>query len=80
MPANDKVVHKGKVYYSVGATARMLSTTATKVREMMGRGDLEWAQLRASGRILITADSIVAQKNVWVDKEDGRQPRSRRHR
>ena len=62
MPPNDKVVHKGKVYYSVGATARMLSTTATKVRELMGRGDLDWTQLRLNGRIVITAESIVAYK------------------
>lgn len=62
MPANDKVSYKGKVYYSVGATARMLSTSATKIREMMGRGDLESAQLRVNGRILIPAESIVAYK------------------
>ena len=60
MPANDKVVHKGKVYYSVGATARLLATSATRVRQMMGRGDLEWTQLRVNGRILVPAESIVA--------------------
>ena len=37
----------------------MLSTTARKVREMMGRGDLEWTQLRINGRLLIPVESIV---------------------
>ncbi len=41
MKASDKVVHNGTVYYSVRATARLLSTTANKVKEIMGRGDLE---------------------------------------
>jgi hypothetical protein len=75
MPANDmpklltatisparKVIHNGKVYYGVGAAARMLSTSATKIKEMMDRGDLEWTQLRVNGRILISAESIVACK------------------
>jgi hypothetical protein len=63
MSANKKVIHGGKTYYSVGATARILSTTANKVREMMGRGDLEWTQFRVNGRLLITAESIVGYKN-----------------
>ncbi len=62
MPKYDKVIHNEKAYYSVGATARMLSTTATKIREIMGRGELEWTQLRVNGRIVISAESIVAYK------------------
>jgi hypothetical protein len=59
MRAGDRVVHEGKAYYSIGAAARFLSTTPTKVREIMGRGDLEWMQLRINGRQLISAESIV---------------------
>jgi hypothetical protein len=33
------IVHEGRLYYSVGEIARSLSTTATKVRQMMGCGD-----------------------------------------
>lgn len=62
MSANKKVIHKGKTYYSVGETARILSTTAIKVKEMMGRGDLEWTQFRVNGRLFITAESIVGYK------------------
>lgn len=42
--------------YSVGGAARYLGTTATKVRQMMGNGPLEWVQLRTNGRLLITAE------------------------
>lgn len=62
MAGKEKVIHKGQAYYSVGATARMLSTSSKKVWEMMGTGDLEATQLRVNGRILITAESIVAYK------------------
>ncbi len=33
----------------------------------MGRGDLEWTQLRINGRILIPAESIVGYKK----RQDG---------
>jgi len=59
---SGRVIHKGKAYYSVGEAARMFGTTATKVRGMMGRGDVEWTQLRVNGRLLIPAESIVAYK------------------
>lgn len=61
MLVKNQVIHEGKIYYTVAATARMLSTTTTKVRQMMGTGDLEWTQLRVNGRILITAESIVGR-------------------
>ena len=70
MPVNRRIVHEGKAYYSVGATARVLSTTARKVREMMGRGDLEWTQLRINKRLLIPVESIVG----YIKRRDG-QPR-----
>lgn len=57
-----KITHKGRAYYSVGDAAKYLGTTATKVREMMGNGSLEWAQLRTNGRLLITAESLAKRK------------------
>jgi hypothetical protein len=58
--APKKIIHKGKAYYAVGATALILSTTPKRVKEMMGSGDLKWTQLRVNGRLYISADSIVA--------------------
>lgn len=58
-PARGKVIHKGRAYYPVSAAARLLSTSAPKIRELMGSGDLKWTQLRVGGRIMIPAESIV---------------------
>ena len=60
MKARDKVVHNGTLYYSVGATARLLGTTKAKVNEMMGRGELKWMQFKINGPLFITATSIAA--------------------
>jgi len=57
-----KIIHKGCAYYSVGDAAKYLGTTATKVRQMMGDGSLEWAQLRTNGRLLITAESLAKKQ------------------
>lgn len=61
-PAVGKVIHKGRAYYPVNVAARLLGTTASKVRELMARGDLEWTQLRTNGRLMVTAESLVAYK------------------
>jgi hypothetical protein len=66
-PTNKKIVHEGRTYYSVGATARILSTTPKKVKEMMGRGDLEWTQFRDNGPLFVTADSIVGYQKRQQD-------------
>ena len=60
MKASDKIVKNGTVNYSVRATARLLSTTANKIKEMMGRGDLEWTQFELNGKLFVTATSIAA--------------------
>ena len=58
-----KIIHEGRAWYTVPAAARMLSTTAPKVRELMGAGELEWAQApRRNGPIIVSADSIVGRK------------------
>lgn len=60
MPAKGKINHQRKAWLSVAATARQLGTTTAKVRELMGRGELAWAQPRAKGKLYISAESIVA--------------------
>ena len=42
MAKHDRIVRDGKVFYSVPETARMLKTSANKVRDYMGDGSLEW--------------------------------------
>jgi hypothetical protein len=57
-----KISHKGKLYYDVVSTARLLRTTAVKVRHLMGEGELEWTQLRHGGRLVVRAESIAGYK------------------
>jgi hypothetical protein len=58
----QKITHKGKLYYDVVSTARLLRTTAAKVRHLMGEGELEWTQLRRGGKLVIRAESIAGYK------------------
>ena len=60
MRASDTRVQNGKLYYSVRAAARELSVTANKLREMMGRGDLELTQFGVNGPLWIAVESIVS--------------------
>lgn len=59
-----KKLHKGNVYYDVASAARILRTTAIKVRHLMSEGKLEWTQIRVGGRLLVPAESIVAYKRA----------------
>jgi hypothetical protein len=60
MPVKGKINHQKKAWLNVAATARQLSTTTAKVRELMGRGNLTWTQPRANGKLYVSAESIVA--------------------
>ena len=62
MAAHDRVVRDGKTYYSVPEAARMLKTTANKIRDHMGSGNLVWTQFRTNGRLYISAESLVELK------------------
>lgn len=57
-----KILHEGKVYYSVPDAARYLGTTATKVRQIM-IAKLDWTQARVGGKLIVSAESLVAYKN-----------------
>lgn len=60
--AIKKIMHEGKVYYSVPDAARYLGTTATKIRQIM-IAKLEWTQARVNGKLIVSADSLLAYKN-----------------
>lgn len=63
------VTHAGKAYYTVAAAARLLGTTTPKIREMMGRGELEWTQLRVNGRLRIPAEGIIAYQRLQAQSK-----------
>jgi len=52
--------HAGKIYYTVGGAAKVLRTNAFKVKELMVKGELEWENFRANGRLYISETSIIA--------------------
>ena len=63
-----KVVHDGRIFYTVNDAARMLGTSVTKVRELMGSGKLEWTQFKVNGKLFVSGDSLVKFKNEWPSK------------
>lgn len=56
----NQLVHDGKLYYSVAATARMLGTTSPKLKKVIISEGLDWANFRVNGPIWISAESIIA--------------------
>jgi hypothetical protein len=63
---NYKVTHNGKTYFTVSAPAKMLLTTANKVRDLMGSGELEWTQFRVNGQLMILADSVISYRKRMI--------------
>jgi hypothetical protein len=60
MRVERKIVHEGRVWYSVPAAARLLHTRTAKVREIMGKGEVDWTQLKTDGKLLVAVDSILS--------------------
>jgi len=58
MAAKTQIVHEGKIYYSVSATARLLGTTTTKLKQIIAVEGFEWQNFRVNGPIWIGAESI----------------------
>ncbi len=58
MAARSQVIHNGKLYYSMTASARLLGTTVSKLRQAMIPEGLEWTNIRVNGPIWISADSL----------------------
>jgi len=66
-----KILHDGKVFYTVPDAARYLGTNATKVRQLIGAGEMEMDQIRTNGKLLVTAESLVAYKGRQQEKKSG---------
>jgi hypothetical protein len=67
---NGTIEHNGQSWLKIPAAAKVLGTTPTKVREAMGRGDLEWAQKRSGGKLIISTQSLLEyEKRLKSAKE-----------
>ena len=58
MPISKRVNQDGKLWYSTSFAARQLHTSVPRVRELMGRGTLEWCQKRRSKALLVSVESV----------------------
>jgi hypothetical protein len=67
--ARSKVVHAEKTYFTVGATARLLSTNTSKVKQLMSDGSLEWLNLRVNGALYISEASILAYQRKQLERK-----------
>jgi hypothetical protein len=59
MRVERKIIHEGRVWYTVPGAARFLHTATARVREIMGEGQVEWIQLRTDGKLLISVESLL---------------------
>jgi hypothetical protein len=67
-----KYVKSGKTYYSVGDAAKLLQTSAPKIRELMGNGILEWTQTRVNGRLVVEAQSILRHRQRKIEHRNSK--------
>jgi len=59
MRVERKIIHEGRVWYTVPGAARFLHTATARVREIMGEGQVEWIQLKTDGKLLISVESLL---------------------
>ena len=69
MPANDKMNHEGRAYYSVAATAKLLGLTKAKVLQLAPQQGMQTVQLNTNGRLWISAKSIIAYEKERLLKK-----------
>lgn len=60
MSGKDKIVFEGEQWYAVPLVAKLLGTSATKVRKLIEPEGLEWRNFRVNGPIYISAVSLSA--------------------
>ena len=60
MRVGRKIVHEGRVWYSGPAAARLLHKTTATIREIMGKAQVEWIQLKTGGKLLVSVESLLS--------------------
>jgi hypothetical protein len=58
MPAKTQILHEGKLYYSLVAAARLVGTTTTGLKKIIGAEGLEHCNLRVNGPLWVNAQDI----------------------
>lgn len=55
MVARTQMMHEGKLYYSMPAAARLLGTTTTKLKQIIGPEGIEYCNFRVNGPLWVSA-------------------------
>lgn len=58
MAAKTQMMHEGKLYYSMAAAARLLGTTTTKLKQIIGPEGIEYCNFRVNGPLWVSASDI----------------------
>ena len=58
MAAKTQMMHEGKLYYSMPAAARVLGTTTTKLKEIIGPEGIEYRNFRVNGALWVSAQVL----------------------
>lgn len=75
--AKSSIIHEGKLFYSVSAVAKLIGTTPEKVRQLVNREGLEWANFRVNGPIWVEADGVHEYLRCKYEESRGKQCQSR---
>ena len=62
-----KTMHEGKPYFSITSASRAIGTSTAKIRKLVEQGELDYAQAKTNGRILISVKSV-AEYLRWEAK------------
>jgi hypothetical protein len=58
MARKQKIVHEGKLYYSVPLIAKLLGKSTASIKKIMISEELDWANFSVNGPIYISAESF----------------------
>lgn len=64
MRTERKIIYEGRPWYSVPAAARLLHASTVRMREIMGKGEVEWTQMRKGGKLVVSIESLLKYEST----------------
>lgn len=58
MAVKTQRMHEGKLYYSAPAAARLLGTTTTKLKQIIGPESIEYRNFCVNGALWVSAQDL----------------------
>lgn len=69
MASKTQLMHEGKLYYSLPAAARVLGTTTTKLKQIIGPECIEYRNFRVNGKIWVSASDLASYMRRCDEKK-----------